>query len=209
MNTAIIKADKGLKFRNEERETIAISKVRQLDLNRKPLNVNSAAGIIKEEKATCYLDEIFSDTLPLIEAQTRKEGIHLKMIIPESIKVRVHLQQIQKVLLNIISNARFALNQKYPETHENKIVEITCEELTVDNSPFVRIIFSDRGIGIPSNIIGKVVTPFFSTKPSCLGPGLGLSISHGIITEHGGKLLISSVEGEYTRIAIDLPIAAE
>ncbi len=169
----------------------------------------SFARIRKEEKAAVYLDEMFSDTLPLTSAQIRKEGIHLKVTIPEFIKVRVHLQQIQQVLLNIISNSRFALNQKYPGTHDNKKLEITCEELTVNNVPFVRIVFFDRGAGIPSKIIDKVINPFFSTKPGRIGTGLGLSISHGIITEHGGKLLISSVEGEYTKIIIDLPAAVK
>ncbi|MBI5409989.1 MAG: PAS domain-containing protein [Nitrospirae bacterium] len=165
----------------------------------------SFARIRKEEKTTIYLHEIFSDTLSLTSAQIRKDGIHLKVNIPKSIKVPVHLQQIQQVFLNIISNSRFALNQKYPGTHENKMLEISCEKITVNNSPFVRIIFHDRGVGIPSNIIDKVINPFFSTKPNRIGTGLGLSISHGIITEHGGKLLINSVEGEYTKIMLELP----
>jgi signal transduction histidine kinase len=169
----------------------------------------SFARIRKEEKTSVFLHEIFSDTLPFISAQILKEGILLKVIIPEYIKVQVHHQQIQQVFLNIVSNSRFALNQKYHGTHENKILEITCEKLMVNNSPFVRIVFYDRGTGIPSNIIDKVINPFFSTKPNRVGTGLGLSISHGIIAEHGGKLLISSVAGEYTKIIIDLPAAVK
>jgi signal transduction histidine kinase len=140
----------------------------------------------------------------------RKDGINFKVnILSKFIKVPVHPQQIQQVFLNIISNARYALNQKYPETHENKILEITCEQLTINNSPFVRIVFHDRGAGISSSIIDKVVNPFFSTKPNRMGTGLGLSISHGIITEHGGKLIINSIEGEYTKIIIDLPASVK
>jgi PAS domain S-box-containing protein len=170
----------------------------------------SFARIRKEEKNYLYLHEIFSDTLSLTSAQMRKDGIFFKVNVPSKfIKVPVHPQQIQQVFLNIISNARYALNQKYPETHENKILEIACEQLTINNSPFVRIVFHDRGSGISSSIIDKVVNPFFSTKPNRMGTGLGLSISHGIITEHGGKLIINSIEGEYTKIIIDLPASVK
>ncbi len=166
----------------------------------------SFARIRKEEKSLVYLHEIFSDMLSLTSAQIRKDGINLKVNIPSKfLKIPVHPQQIQQVFLNIISNSRFALNEKYPGTYENKILEITCEEIAFDNFPYVRIIFHDRGTGIPSHIIDKVINPFFSTKPNRIGTGLGLSISHGIITEHGGKLVINSVEGEFTKIIIDLP----
>jgi PAS domain S-box-containing protein len=166
----------------------------------------SFARIRKEEKNYIYLHEIFSDTLSLTSAQIRKDGIHLKVNLPSKFcKIPVHTQQIQQVFLNIISNSRYALNQKYPGTHESKILEITCERVVINNSTFARIVFHDRGTGISSAIIDKVVNPFFSTKPNRMGTGLGLSISHGIITEHGGKLIINSIEGEYTKIIIDLP----
>jgi PAS domain S-box-containing protein len=167
----------------------------------------SFARIRKEEKCLMSLHEIFSDTLSLTSAQIRKDGVHLKVDIPsKSIKVPVHPQQIQQVFLNLISNSRFALNQKYPGTHENKILAIKCDEVMIEEQHSVRMVFLDNGEGIPSPIIDKVVNPFFSTKPNRVGTGLGLSISHGIISEHGGKLLIHSVEGEYTKITVNLPI---
>ncbi|MDH4027791.1 MAG: PAS domain-containing protein [Nitrospirota bacterium] len=167
----------------------------------------SFARIRKEEKSIVYLHEIFSDTLSLTSAQIRKDGIHLKVNMPSKfIKVPLHPQQIQQVFLNIISNSRYALNQKYHGTDENKILEINCQEIEINRQPYVRIEFHDRGIGIPAHIIEKVINPFFSTKPNQVGTGLGLSISHGIISEHGGKLIINSVEGEFTSIIIDLPL---
>lgn len=166
----------------------------------------SFARIRKEEKSVVSLHEIFSDTLSLTSAQIRKDGIHLKVNIPsKTLKVPVHPQQIQQVFLNIISNSRYALNQKYSGTDDNKTIEINCKEIEVNKKPYVRIEFYDRGIGIPPGIIEKIINPFFSTKPNQVGTGLGLSISHGIISEHGGKLMINSVEGEFTSITIDLP----
>jgi PAS domain S-box-containing protein len=168
----------------------------------------SFARIRKEEKSSIYLHEIFSDMLSLTSAQIRKDGIHLKVHIPSKIfKIPAHPQQIQQVFLNLISNSRFALNKKYPGTDNNKILEITCDEISFDHFPYVRIVFHDRGIGIPANIIDKVINPFFSTKPNPIGTGLGLSISHGIIGEHGGKLTINSIDREFTKIIIDLPLS--
>ncbi len=70
---------------------------------------------------------------------------------------------------------------------------------------WLRIIFHDTGIGIPAEVIDKIMNPFFSTKPKGMGTGLGLSISHGIINDHRGTLTIESREGDYTRVTIDLP----
>jgi signal transduction histidine kinase len=167
----------------------------------------SFARIRKEEKSLMSLNDIFSDTMSLTSAQLRKDGIHLNVDIPNKIlRIPIHPQQIQQVFLNIISNARFALNEKYPGTHDDKTLNITCEESAINDNPFVRILFHDRGMGIPENIIDKIINPFFSTKPNNVGTGLGLSISHGIINEHNGKLLIDSHEGEYTRITVVLPV---
>jgi signal transduction histidine kinase len=170
----------------------------------------SFARIKKKEKSIVDLHEIFSDMFSLIAAQIHKDGINLKVdIFPDPVKIFAHPQQIQQVFLNIISNSRFALNEKYPGIHKNKILYIICEKTTIDNNPWVRVIFHDRGTGIPANIFDKVMNPFFSTKPSSVGTGLGLSISHGIISEHGGKLMIDSIEGEFTKVTIELPVKRE
>ncbi len=170
----------------------------------------SFARIRKEEKNIIYLQDLFSDTLSLTAAQIRKDGIFLKVNIPSKfLRVPVHPQQIQQVFLNMISNARYALNQKFPGTDERKTLEIRCKEVTLDDRQYAQIVFHDNGTGISSSIIDKVINPFFSTKPNRVGTGLGLSISHGIINEHGGKLTINSVEGEFTKIVINLPASME
>ena len=72
--------------------------------------------------------------------------------------------------------------------------------------PFMRITFHDRGIGIPAEVKDKVINPFFTTKPGSDGTGLGLSISHGIINDHNRNITIDSVEGNFTNIIIDIPL---
>jgi signal transduction histidine kinase len=195
-------------FEEEKRDNDVASRITK-DADRIATIVRSLlsfARIRKQEKSFIYLHEIISDMLSLTSAQIRKDGINLKVNIPSApIRIPVHSQQIQQVFLNIISNSRYALNQKYPGTHDNKILDISYEEIMLNNKPHVRIIFNDRGSGISNNIIDKAINPFFSTKPNRIGTGLGLSISHGIISEHGGKLMINSDEGEFTIITIDLP----
>lgn len=159
-------------------------------------------------KNNANLHDILSDTFILVNAQLKREGIKVKLKLPKKIpEVTVDSQQIQQVFLNITSNARYALNQKYPKTHANKILEILGEEITINNRPYVKITFYDRGTGIPANIKDKVLDPFFTIKPRGEGTGLGLSISHGIISENNGKITIDSVEGKFTKVAIIMPAA--
>jgi signal transduction histidine kinase len=142
----------------------------------------------------------------LTETQIRKDGIDLQIDIPDGLpEIVANPQQIQQVFLNIISNARYALNQKYPGAHTDKKFVISGERVLVDDSLYVRITFCDMGAGIAPDDIEKVMNPFYSTKPSGQGTGLGLSISHGIVRGHGGRLALDSVEGAYTKVIIDLP----
>ena len=164
-------------------------------------------GDRKEQKVAVHVSEIISDTLVLMGSQLKKDNIELALHISHKLpKIRAHHQQIQQVFLNLISNARYALNSKYPESHENKILEIRGEAVTIDNCPCVKVTFHDKGTGIPADILDKVMNPFFSTKPRGKGTGLGLSISHSIVSDHGGKLLIDSVENEFTNVTVVLPL---
>ncbi len=164
----------------------------------------------KDEKSAVRLREILDDTVMLTAAQLRNDGISLQVHVPEDLaEIIASPQQIQQVFLNIISNSRYALNRKYPGAHKDKTLSISCENVTTEGSPCVRTTFYDRGTGIPSEVREKVLTPFFSTKPSGHGTGLGLSISHSIIKDHGGSIMIESEEGSYTRMIVDLPARRE
>ena len=161
----------------------------------------------KEEKQPVNVHLTLLDSLTLVEAQMRKDGVGLRVEMPPDLpEIFGHYQQIQQVFLNIINNARYALNQKYKGIDKGKKFEIYGEEVMIDICSYVRLRFNDRGTGIPVNIIDKIMNPFFSTKPSSKGTGLGLSISHGIINDHGGRLTIESIEGEFTNVIIDLPV---
>jgi signal transduction histidine kinase len=175
------------------------------------------AGIVKgllsfaregrEEKRPVSVESILREALVLTEAQMRKEGIAVRLDFPPGLPdIHANPQQIQQVFMNVINNAQYALNQKYPGDHETKVLAISGE-VVVEGGPFVRVAFHDLGIGIASQTLDKIMNPFFTTKPMGKGTGLGLSITHGIIADHGGRLSVKSVEGGYTLVWIDLPAA--
>ena len=116
---------------------------------------------------------------------------------------------MEQVLLNILNNARYALNQKYPNAQHKKNLIVHCIEETIDDTLYLEVTCIDYGTGIPPEILEKIYNPFFSTKPSGIGTGLGLTISHGIITDHGGKLALESKHGDYTKVTILLPAITE
>ena len=146
-------------------------------------------------------------SLDLVEKQIFKDGIHLSINIHSDIpKIKARSQEIQQVFLNIISNARYTLKKKYPNPHVNKILEINGGIIIIERKKHVRLTFYDRGVGIPDNSLDKITDPFFSTKPQGEGTGLELSISHGIIKNHGGRLWFESRKGKYTKVYVDLPV---
>jgi two-component system NtrC family sensor kinase len=162
----------------------------------------------KEIKMAISLDDVLAATLPLAAAQLRKDYIDLRVEIDPGLpQVLAHTQQIQQVILNLVSNARYALNERYPERHENKILHIYSELMSEGAVARVRLVFRDLGTGIPAVLLPMVMDPFYTTKPSGQGTGLGLSICHGILKDHGGALKIDSVEGRHTEVAIELPAA--
>ncbi len=170
-------------------------------------NLLSFARAKKEAYSPAHVKDILKLTLELVEKQIAKDGIHLSINIPSDIpQIDARSQEIQQVFLNIISNARYALQKKYPKPHENKVLKINGETIKLREKEYVRVIFYDSGLGISKDFIHRVANPFFSTKPQGEGTGLGLSISHGIIKKHGGNLWFESKKGDYTKVIVDLPI---
>jgi PAS domain S-box-containing protein len=161
----------------------------------------------KDEKMSVSVVDILSDSLSLTRAQLRKDGINVVLDMPSNLpSVIANFQKIEQVFINIINNARYALNQKYSGAHEDNILTISGKTIDIEGCGYVRVIFYDSGSGIPDEVMDKIVDPFFSTKPRGKGTGLGLSISHGIISDHGGHLKIESVKEKFTKVIIDLPL---
>jgi len=160
----------------------------------------------EEEVEPSRLELIFDDCISLIGHQLKKNGIILENNLPEDLpEVLCNSQQVQQVILNILSNARYALNMKYPDPDPNKKIVLTAETTQRDNQEYVVFTVTDLGTGIEHDIMDRLSDPFFSTKPKGEGTGLGLSISHGLIKENNGFLRIRSDLGHSTSLSVGLP----
>ncbi|WP_264563776.1 sensor histidine kinase [Flavobacterium sp. N3904] len=120
-------------------------------------------------------------------------------------KIKVLAQEIGRVLLNLFTNAFYATHQRQKKSGEayKPIVSVKTE-LKANG---IEITVKDNGIGIPESIKSKIMQPFFTTKPSGEGTGLGLSLSYDIVVKgHGGSIAIDSKENDYTAFTIFLPL---
>jgi len=108
--------------------------------------------------------------------------------------------------MNLLTNARDALDEKYPEGNPDKIIRVTAHVFGKAGKAWIRTTVEDHGTGISPEIQEKMFDPFFTTKEPGKGTGLGLSISHGIVKEHGGELHCESEPGQWTRFHLDLPV---
>ncbi|MFO7561678.1 MAG: AAA family ATPase [Enhygromyxa sp.] len=150
--------------------------------------------------------ELVEATLSLIRAVMRKDHIQVRVAIPTGLPlVRCRVQQIQQIVMNLVTNARDALNERYQGYDERKLIEIRAEARTVDERQWVRLIVEDHGAGIPAEVLPRIFDPFFTTKGRDQGTGLGLAVSHGIAKEHGGELSVDTRVGEGSRFLLDLP----
>ncbi len=117
-------------------------------------------------------------------------------------------QDIGRVMLNLITNAFYAVNEKKtllqaPGNSYEPTVSVSTKK--INNT--IEIIVSDNGNGIPQNVLNKIFQPFFTTKPTGQGTGLGLSLAYDIVKAHGGELQVETKEREGTAFTIKIPIS--
>lgn len=112
--------------------------------------------------------------------------------------------ELQRVFLNIISNAVYALNKKCDDAPSDWKPELKIKVTRKSDHLYISI--SDNGPGIPAKVSEKLFTPFFTTKPAGAGTGLGLSMSKEIVEKHNGSITMNSFEGKGTSFYILLPI---
>ena len=114
-------------------------------------------------------------------------------------------QDLARVFLNMVSNACYATNEKRhaPETASDYVPTLWISTQRTPDQVEVRI--RDNGKGIPADVVDKIFNPFFTTKPTDQGTGLGLALSNDIVREHGGAIKVHSEPGEFTEMTIELP----
>jgi two-component system, NtrC family, sensor kinase len=132
---------------------------------------------------------------------------------PNLPKVKIIPQDIGRVLLNLINNAFYAVQKttqhaaslhQTPQKQPDYIPTVTVS--TKNTGTHVEIRVKDNGPGIPSEIIDKIFQPFFTTKPTGHGTGLGLSLSYDIIKAHRGELKVETKEGEGSEFIVEIPV---
>ena len=151
------------------------------------------------------VDDLLSQTLSLIKSIAMHDQIELIVNIDNCPPIKCKIQQIQQVVLNLLTNARSALNEKYPDYNKNKIIKLECSTVEIEGRKWFRLTVEDHGNGIPADILGKIYDPFFSTKSRNEGTGLGLAISYNIVEDHSGKLYCETERYEYAKFFLELP----
>jgi len=164
----------------------------------------------REAKAPAVVREMIDASLSLVAAVLRKDQITVKVNVPIDLPlVACRSQQIEQVLINLFTNARDALNDRYPGFSEEKALSVVARPIERDGTRWVRITVEDHGSGIPEEAVDRIFDPFYTTKPRDEGTGLGLAVSYGIVAEHHGELTVESEVGRFTRFHLDLPIDVE
>ena len=124
-------------------------------------------------------------------------------------QINIVQQDIGRVLLNLINNAFYSVSEKQKQNIPGYEPTITVTTKKIGDKPGnyrVEIRVADNGNGVPKKVLDKIFQPFFTTKPTGLGTGLGLSLSYDIITRgHGGELKVETKEGEGAEFIIILP----
>jgi len=151
------------------------------------------------ETSVIQLGDIAQETVSLLRA-TVPTNVSIQCVIDSaSPPIKADPNQMHQVLMNLCTNAWHAMEPS------GGTLEIRIEPTREGKTPMVRCSISDTGTGIPDHIIGRIFEPFFTTKPAGSGTGLGLSVVHGIIRNHGGAINVRSQVGHGTTFVIDLP----
>jgi two-component system NtrC family sensor kinase len=112
-------------------------------------------------------------------------------------------QDIGRVLLNLINNAFYAVTEKKKKVGDSYAPTVSVSTKKINSKVEVRV--TDNGNGIPQKVLDKIFQPFFTTKPTGQGTGLGLSLSYDIVKAHGGEIKVETKEGEGSEFIIQLP----
>ena len=139
-----------------------------------------------------------------MRAQNKEFNISIEKDYDKTLeKINIVPQDISRVFLNIINNACYAAHDRKKKSGDdfNPVLKVSTKNL--DGKVEIRI--GDNGNGIPQKIVEKIFQPFFTTKPTGQGTGLGLSLSYDIVKAHGGEIKVKTTEGEGSEFVIKLP----
>jgi len=165
----------------------------------------SSNGVKEPTDINALADEYLRLAYHGLRAKDKSFNAELKTNFDNSIgSIHIIPQDIGRVILNLITNAFYVVDEKKNSGIEG--YEPTVSVSTKKEGNKVMISIKDNGNGIPQNILDKIFQPFFTTKPTGQGTGLGLSLAYDIVKAHGGELIVETIEGEGTSFTIQLPL---
>ncbi len=159
---------------------------------KEPTNINALA------------DEYLRLAYHGLRAKDKEFNATMKTDFDERIgNINIIPQNIGRVLLNLYNNAFYAVCEKKKQQTENYEPTVSISTKKITDMVIIKV--ADNGFGIPQKIVDKIFQPFFTTKPTGQGTGLGLSLSYDIVKAHGGELKVETKEGEGSEFIIQLP----
>jgi PAS domain S-box-containing protein len=152
----------------------------------------------KSNKEPAQVNEIIQEVVQMFKHKLKKSNIQLELDLDQDLpETRINAGKIKQVLVNLLMNALHAVN-------EQGLIQISSGQETGGERLWVAI--WDNGEGVQSSIQGRIFDPFFSTKVTGEGTGLGLSVSYGIVQEHNGEIRVESEKGLWSRFTVVLPL---
>jgi signal transduction histidine kinase len=179
-----------------------LEKIRQEALRCQEIVHNLLGFARKQTPHKTHLDVniVCLKTLDLLDYQFRDKNIRVVQHLARNLPgVMADGHQLQQVLVNVLTNACQALSEEHPDKRQ-----VTVTTAYYDNKAWIKI--ADTGPGIAAEPLRRIFDPFFTTKEQ--GTGLGLSLSYGIIKEHGGEFTVASLPGKGATFTIALPVVA-
>ncbi len=163
----------------------------------------SSSGVKEPTDINALCDEYLRLSYHGLRAKDKTFNATMKSDFDQTLeKINVIPQDIGRVVLNLINNAFYVVNEKRQMNISG--YEPTVSVSTKKMNGKVEIKVADNGNGIPQKVVDKIFQPFFTTKPTGQGTGLGLSLSYDIIKAHGGEIRVETKEGEGTEFIIQL-----
>jgi two-component system NtrC family sensor kinase len=154
----------------------------------------------KPHRGPVDINEVIEQALSLRRYELRVDNVEVVAELSQKLPwTMADSYQLQQVFLNIINNAHQAMSQ------QGGGGTLTIKSQLIDNNT-IRITWADTGPGMAPDVLERVFDPFFTTKEVGAGTGLGLSVSHGIIQEHGGRIWAESEEGHGATFIMELPV---
>lgn len=122
----------------------------------------------------------------------------------EDREIAIIPQDFGRVVLNLVNNSCHATHEKRLSGIDGYLPTLTVS--TKCRAEHFEVRVHDNGNGIPEHVVEKIFNPFFTTKPTDKGTGLGLALSNDIVREHGGRILVDTRDGEYTQMTVEVPL---